>query len=277
VTRKTPVQPIFLYALDATCPNLPSYVPMIREVGTSMATHYQRQGASAGLSPRIGCCLVGSFGIVIAHLEKGAIALSVVSDVTEQPFSPLPLDFWTYDMSTEDGLQQWECVMEQLWDAWEPFLKQLDQKSAYGPNAFSLSCGGAALAFMADALAPVGGRATLVTWRRPNFGVGAIRDREMMNTANYTKEKTEYALYTPLQLQTGLADKLDLKSADFYKQLGASCAKNRICVDVLVHTPPATVPFLDLGTLGELCRITSGRVKWVRSRRWKHELQEELR
>ena len=210
-------------------------------------------------------------------LKKEAVTLSVVSDVTEEPFSPLPLNLWTYDMSTQEGVQQWETLMEQLWDVWQPFLKQLDQKSPYGPNTFSLSCGGAALAFMADALAPSGGRATLITWRRPNFGVGGIRDREMMNTANYTKEKTEYALYTPLQLQKNLTDKLDVKAAKFYKQLGAACAKNRVCIDVLVHTPPATVPFLDLGTLGELCRITSGKVKWIRSRRWKKEVQEELR
>ena len=276
VTRTTPVEPIALYALDATCPNLPMYLPMIREVGKSMSEHYQRQGVS-GLAPRIGCCLVGSFGIVIANLHNGVVALSAMSDVTEQPFSPLPLDLWTYDMSTEEGVQQWESLMEQLWDAWQPFLKQLHQKSPYGPNAYSLSCGGAALAFMADALATSGGRASLVTWRRPNFGAGAIRDREMMNTANYTNEKTEYALYTPLQLQSGLNDRLNQKAADFYKHLGAACATRRVCVDVIVHTPPATVPFLDLATLGELCRMTSGRIKWIRSRRWKDEMQEELR
>lgn len=280
ITRSVPVQPISLYALDATCPNLPAYVAMIRNVGLSMAEHHQRQlqQQEVSLAPRVGCCLVGSFGIVIAHLEKdGAVELSVVSDVTEEPFSPLPLDFWTFDMSTEQGVQRWELLMDQLWNAWQPFLQNLDQKSAYGQDAFSLSCGGAALAFMADALAPSGGRATLVTWRRPNFGVGAIRDREMMNTANYTNEKTEYGLYTPLQLQSGLTDKLDQKTAEFYTQMGASCAKNRVCVDILVHTPPATVPFLDLATLGELCRITSGRIKWIRSRRWEKEMQEELR
>jgi protein transport protein SEC24 len=276
ITRKTPVQPVFLYAIDATCPNLPLYIPMLCNVGKSMAQHYQRQGAGR-LAPRIATCLVGSFGIVLCTLEtNGSISLSVMSDVTEQPFSPLPLEQWTFDMSSNQSVQHWEMLTNQLWNAWQPFIKELDQKSPYGPNGFSLSCGGAALAFMADALAETGGRATLLTWRRPNFGVGAIRDREQMNTSNYTSEKTERTLYTPLQIQKDLKDKVDVNSATFYKELGATCAKNRVCIDILVHTPPTVVPFLDLGTLGELCRITSGRIKWIRSRRWKEQLQEEL-
>lgn len=125
-----PVQPICLYALDATCPNLPSYIAMIFEVGTSMAQHHLRQhqdgladnGEQSTMSPRIGCCLVGSFGVVTVHFDKGGvIALSVMSDVTEEPFAPLPLEMWTFDMATEDGVAQWKCLTDQLWDAWQPF------------------------------------------------------------------------------------------------------------------------------------------------------------
>jgi protein transport protein SEC24 len=119
-------------------------------------------------------------------------------------------------------------------------------------------------------------RATLITWRRPNFGVGVIRDREQLNTAHYTQEKTERGLYTPLQLQSGLVDKSDQTAATFYKQLGETCAKNRVCIDVIFHTLLAPMAFLDLATLGELCRITSGKIKWIRSRQWKEQLLEEL-
>lgn len=120
-------------------------------------------------------------------------------------------------------------------------------------------------------------RATLITWRRPNFGVGSIRDREQLNMQNYTKERTEHTLYTPLQLQTGITDKSDQSTSSFYKQLGESCAKNRVCVDVILHTRPTPMAFLDLATLGELCRTTSGHLKWIRSRHWEEQLLEELR
>jgi protein transport protein SEC24 len=269
------VQPIFLYALDATCPRLPSYIPLIRELAKNMAAHHERQTMTE-MAPRIGFVLVGSFGVVIAYLEKeGTVAFNIMSDVTEQPFCPMPLEGWTHDVST--GLTQFENLIDQLWDAWQPFLKQLEQNSAYGPRAYELSCGGAALTFMADALAETGGRATLITWRRPNFGVGFIRDREQLNTAHYTHEKTERVLYTPLQLQSGLADKSDQTTAAFYKQLGEACAKNRICLNVIFHTLPTPMAFLDLATVGELCRITSGKCKWIRSRQWKEQLLEELR
>ena len=38
-----------------------------------------------------------------------------------------------------------------------------------------LSCGGAALAMLAEALLELGGRGTLITWRRPNFGMSRVR------------------------------------------------------------------------------------------------------
>jgi hypothetical protein len=160
VTRKTPVQPIFRYALDATCPNLPSYIPLIRELGNSMAEHHERQTTTRPeqlLTPRIALCLVGSFGVVICYLDdKDTIAYCVMSDVTEQPFCPMPIERWTHDVLT--GLEQWTRLLDELWDAWQPFLKELEHTSAYGPRAYELSCGGAALAFMADALAETGGR-----------------------------------------------------------------------------------------------------------------------
>ena len=280
IMRFTPVGVTSIYALDATCPNLLSYVSILSNVGVQMGEHYQRQQGPLMVKPRIGCVLVSSQGILICHMTKkqngdgGDMACSIMPDITDDPFCPLPVEEWTMDVSTPEGVQLWIEYMSRVWDVWEPHLKQI--KAAGSANSgHARTCGGAALAFMADALQNTGGRATWISWRRSNFGVGTIRDRELNDLKFYASELTERPLYCPLQLQKKLSTP-EQTSADFYKTLGDQCAKNRICVDIIMHTMPKPMGYLDLGTLGELCRITSGALKWIRAPDWEEQFTEEL-
>jgi protein transport protein SEC24 len=272
VMRSTPVGATAIYALDATCPNLLSYVAILSNVGVQMGEHYQRQQGPLVVKPRIGCVLVSSYGIMICHLAKnGDLACSVMPDISDDPFCPLPVEEWTMDVSTPEGVQLWTVFMSRVWSVWQPVLKQI----AAGASGYARTCGGAALAFMADALKDSGGRATWISWRRSNFGVGLIRDRELNDLKFYASELTERPLYCPLQVQKKLSTP-EKNSADFYKKLGDECAKNRICVDIVMHTMPKPMGYLDLGTLGELCRISSGALKWIRAPEWQEQFTEEL-
>jgi hypothetical protein len=107
-------------------------------------------------------------------------------------------------------------------------------------SGYSLSCGGAAMTFLVDALQHSDGRAVWISWRRPNHGVGSLRDRERLKEA-YTR----YVgfLYSPLQnrpearLKEHSGD--EEATGNFYKALGDACAKNRIAVDIVLHTDPS--------------------------------------
>ena len=126
----------------------------------------------------------------------------------------------------------------------------------------------------------------MITTRRPNYGVGALRDREAGQQARYLRALDEHRLFTPLQRLTNLSpsasntdtDK-DIKAGLFYRQLGEDCARFRVCVDIVVTSSPLspslpslglelkrpnTREFLDVATLAEFCRVTCGRFKWLR-------------
>jgi hypothetical protein len=135
-------------------------------------------------------------------------------------------------------------------------------------------------------------RATLITSRRPNYGVGALRDREVGQQSPYSSIPNEQRLFTPLQRLTFTATALkadeekDRQASLFYKQLGEDCSKFRVSMDIVVTSSllklpklptgqhPHAVPgpsgapmgreFLDVATLSELCRISGGRFKWLR-------------
>lgn len=68
----------------------------------------------------------------------------------------------------------------------------------------------------------------------------------------------------------------DEEAIDFYKQLGHTCLKQRISVDIILHTKPKAMAFIDVGTLGDLCKVTSGRLKWIRTPDWEDVMKEEL-
>lgn len=275
ITRERPVEPIQLYAIDLTCRNIADYLPILALLGQDMADHFWRQPDCA-LKPRMGVCFVSSTGVIVrGHDSSGRF--SIMSDVTDQPFSPLPLEEWTFDLSTEEGLDAWTTFVTHELSNHLAYLKaQARDKNAYGHDGLEVSCGGAALAFMADALTETGGRGTLITWRRPNFGAGGIPHREERDTLNIA-ERNDYSVYTPLQLQSGLKIKTEVAASAFYNTLGKSCAKDRVSLDVLVHgSPLVPQPFLDLATLGELCRVTCGNLMWVSAKDWQEPLYEGL-
>jgi hypothetical protein len=271
ITREQgPVQPVQLFALDLTCPNALLYLPILEQVGEDMARHHSRQ-MPGGPPPRMGICLVSSSGIFFRNHEK-TDRYSVMTDVVDEPFAPFPLEEWTYNLSTEQGLAAWRsCLQNELARDMKFLIAQtLRQKNAYGLDGSELSCGGAALAFLADALAETGGRGTWISWRRPNFGAGKLPHRR-------EQREDDWTVYTPLQLMTEFHSKEENAASDFYKSLGEHCAKNRVSLDVLVHTGPfAPQPFLDLATLGEVCRVSCGRLIWIRTQEWQTPFREEL-
>ena len=97
-----------------------------------------------------------------------------------------------------DFLDSFTDIMEQL-------LKEDDSSRP------QRNCGGAALSVLSNALHDSGGRATLITSRRPNYGVGALRDRETKEIVTkggreapkkespYRRSQDEERLFTPLQ------------------------------------------------------------------------------
>jgi protein transport protein SEC24 len=130
---------------------------------------------------------------------------------------------------------------------------------------------------MADVLAETGGRGTLITWRRPNFGVGRLPYREEQRNASSVETRGDSALFIPLQLQSDFKSKEEEIASTFYSALGKNCAKDRVSIDVLMHSSPV-VPsnFLDLATLGELCRVTCGKLMWITTSDWDERIYEEL-
>lgn len=118
-------------------------------------------------------------------------------------------------------------------------------------------------------------RATWLSWRRPNFGSGSIRDREKCDLKLYSRESSESRLYTPLQVQYK-RDAEDEEAGVFYNDLLRKCLKSRVAIDIVLHTRPKHMAFLDIATLGELCRGSSGRLSWIRSADFKEQLKGEL-
>jgi protein transport protein SEC24 len=198
----------------------------------------------------------------------------VASDVTEDPFCPLPLSEWTWDLSSPEGVAKWESFLQNVEQEISDLHKIAKSRNVYGHDGLMLSCGGAALTFLGHALESTGGRGTWITWRRPNYGAGSISHRD--EKVNGMRFKGTYSCATPLQLQHNLNGS-EKEAAEFYKHLGVNCVQNRVTLDVIYHTKPdGTVPFLDLATMGELCRLTNGKLMWIRAAEWRDTLREEL-
>lgn len=273
VTRR-PVPPVALYALDLTSPDAAAYLPILEQVGLDLAEHWQRQRqfhmtGPPPAPPRIGVVLVSCLGIVLRH--SGCYA--VISDVTEQPFSPYPLTEWTFDLSSDVAAWQTFCRDELGPDIAQWRQNTARHKTASGADGFELSCGGAALQFLADALRSTGGRGTWISWRRPSYGVGALPHR----LGNQQRQEDDAASYTPLQLIKNLSRQPEQVAAAFYNELGATCAKNRVSLDVVMHERVGSPQrALELATLGELCKVTCGKLSWISTLGWQEQLYQEL-
>lgn len=286
--ERGPVQPISLYALDLTCPDIVSYLAILEQVGLDMAEHFNRQRhfsmtGPKPAPPRIGICLVSAAGIVVLphHNDNSpGHRYAIVSDVTVEPFAPFPLSDWTFDLSTSEGVSAWqnyvrdECTRDLV--EWRRYTANF--KAVSGADSLELSCGGAALQFMADALAETGGRGTWISWRRPNYGVGSLPCRDHRQQPQQQQHQAdETSAYTPLQLLTDFKSRGEEVAAAFYKDLGAACAKNCVSLDVMLHTGARSPqPPLELATLGELCKVTCGKLSWISAFDWHEPLREEL-
>ena len=289
VTREEPVRPVFLYALDLTCPHIHDYVNVLEKVGRDLTDHWQRQAVAVASSvrssapPHIGVCVFSSAAIWVHALSTATLsqpAVCLMSDVTEQPFAPLPLSDWTLELSSEQDFQVWSSFLHQQLandvSRWKEELRH-QGPNAHGLDCWELSCGGAALAFLSDALRESGGRGTIVTWRRPNFGVGRLSHRDERRSTTMGGHE-DLAPYTPVQLLSQFKVPADGDSAQFYRDLGLECTKNRISLDVVMHCDSTMgQAFLDLATLGELCRVTCGKLLWIPMTDWQATLQAELR
>lgn len=309
VTRASPVQPIFLYALDLTCSHLEDYVEMLEQVGIDIGRHFQQQQSQQELRqqqqqqqnsddmfgddpkakslrqqrPRIGICFVASFGIVVLKRKgpQGVPLALVMSDVTTDPYCHVPLTEWTFDLSIVEGVDEWtQHIQEDLLEG--DLLKQLrkdaGKKNFRGLDGFELSCGGAAMAFCADALAETGGRATWISSRRPNYGAGYIRHRAS-STQSRKPQKSDVAL--PVQNLKKPSNKEDEAAGEFYRKLQEKCTKGRVVLDIVIHSNPQHVAHqqLELATQGEICRATCGKLTWIAApgMGWKEPLAEELK
>ena len=277
----------------------------IRDVGRSLSL-----SAPHGTKVRIGLFAYCRDMVVFPYLKEttGELAVAIMSDITVDPFCPLPLHVWTYDVGQGFESNEWKRFVYIL-DSFTELMEQLlttSSSTGYDNTAASAdprprerqNCGGAALAALADALHDSGGRATLITTRRPNYGVGALADREgrgycprnfkLQQQSPYRKMTDEHRLFTPLQRiarppvipgESRSKTDEDTRAGEFYYDLGELCARQRICIDIvvmssLVSIPPHPQPgqeiqsnvreFVDVPTLSELCRHTCGRFKWLR-------------
>ena len=99
--------------------------------------------------------------------EEEEIAIAIVSDVMEDPFCPLPLSMWTYNIGNRHNANDWKrfCrVMESFSEVMEQLVKDSlrfvtpSSPSQQVPVKWMRNCGGAALSALADALKDSGGR-----------------------------------------------------------------------------------------------------------------------
>ena len=125
--------------------------------------------------------------------DEAELAVAIVSDVSEDPFCPIPLHMWTHNVGDGTDSNEWKRFCRIL-DSFAALIEQLlpqEESPSPAPNSprpdpWTLNCGGAALAALADALKDSGGKGTLITTRRPNYGAGSPsrpRERGVWGTA----------------------------------------------------------------------------------------------
>ena len=281
VTRKQPVQPNVVYAIDATAPDCLEYIRLLMDrvlpayyqhVQLQLQQQQQQQMSSSAnykVECRVGIVLVSCSGIYIPAKKENKFI--VMPDVQQEPFSPLPLQEWTHDFSSPDEY-------EAMTTAWKGTLLQslvpkllsqvhklkhiaADRSWQYG---FSFSCGGAALQFLVDALQESGGRAVWISWRRPNHGIGKILDRQE-KCRDRAYMEYEGLLYSSMQDCLSLAKvKENLETTKFYIALAKRSHQYKVTTDIVLHTDPEKPKsFLDVATLSKFCSASNGKLIWI--------------
>eukprot|EP00980_Cylindrotheca_fusiformis_P012359 scaffold3033_cov91-Cylindrotheca_fusiformis.AAC.5 len=277
VTRTPiPVQPITLYAIDATAPSCKQYVEILMEqVFPKLQDHaeqQQQQHVRSKPSVRVGIVFCVASGIYIPtpptykNDDEQDVGYIVMPDIQHDPFSPLPIQDWTFDITTEFGHLKVLCT-KLVEDLIPKLIKERvrvhdtignnNSKDQQQQPIYQLSCGGAAMAFLVDALKETGGRAVWISWRRPNCGLGMLRDRE--------RSRDIKPAHKPI------------KDNPFYNSLTQKCQEYKIAMDIVIHTNPA-VPkaFIDVATLGQVCAGSNGSLIRINSPNWRECFAQEL-
>lgn len=246
-------------------------------------------------SPRIGFFVYVQDHVLIPHWRKKRrqnnandnvndnggggeweLAVSLMTDVKEDPFAPLPLASWTYAVGDIHNCHSHDSPplykLQELIQQIPSILKDMvpDYKcrgsAQFSPTeSNSWNCGGAALSILGQALCKVGGRGTLLTSSRLNYGVGMLDDRQGNSTKKYADSASEKALYTPQQT-------LKTEAGEFYTKLGNECIQEGVSLSVIMSSPMGHEPgsgvtgahFVDVASLTELCRHSCGNFKWLR-------------
>lgn len=314
ITRANgPVRPHWIFCVDLTCPKVLDYVDLVldeiwpafyNEIVVPHIETTQNQHGRKVIKPSVAMVFVCSTGVYIPQKGAGETdsltkdGFLVMPDVAyDEAFSPQPLKEWSWSLPDEyeDMLDLWKSrirpvLLPQLInDKVKNYVKNPNSTSqAERKGGHSMSAGGAALQFLVDALEETGGRAVYWTWRRPNYGLGALVDRERPAGGKQQKKKDlGPSHYMPLQdcaESHNVQSNPNLKTAaEFYARLGERCIAAKVALDVIVHTNP-DVPqsFLDLATLGRLCEASSGRLIWIGKPSyepamvWKQAIREEV-
>jgi len=312
-----PVQPNWVIAIDISTPQVISDVDFVLEDLWPMfyeriVQHHSKHNAKNGkaqIPSRVSMVFVSASGIFLPPKISSSnpnssmpLQFTVMPDVHLDPFCPLPLEEWSWSLPDE-----YDAMMDVWKNTIRPTLfPQLVQDhcrelkvptsssnaSTSHVGGYALSAGGAAMAFLQDALRHTGGRGVYWSWRRPNYGVGALTDRERDSMG----ELGNISLYSPLQ-DNSKPDKTSGSntnesnhvpsetkpdSSTFYSNLGDELAKSKVALDVIMHTN-INVPqaFLDIATLSRICDSSCGRfIKMVRSESnehaWRSSVAQEL-
>jgi hypothetical protein len=292
-----PVRPNVLYCIDLTTSSSSSSSSMAweafemirREIVPALAEHFQTQQEAAGrrlVAPSVGIAFsMGRDGVYL--MDKRNKSMVVMSDTLDDPYSPLPLTEFSWNLA-EEFEQFQECWTELA----ESFLPPLLQRAAKTTQTQTDSCccsGGAAMKFLVESLRETGGRAVWISSQRPSYGVGAIANREAtLGTKAYTTT-CESWLYTPLQdaLPRAKADLADQAASTFYSKLGEDCTKYKVAMDIVMlqtatttTTTGETPLFWHAATLSKVCQVSNGRFVWIvdqqRGMDWRAQFRTEL-
>ncbi|KAL7470755.1 hypothetical protein ACHAXS_011027, partial [Conticribra weissflogii] len=102
-------------------------------------------------------------------LDEEDIAVAIVSDIAEDPFCPLPLDMWTYDIGDRCDDRSWKRFCRII-DSFSGLMEELlgdsllsVSSSSEMPAKWMRNCGGAALVAFSDALKDSGGRCVSIS------------------------------------------------------------------------------------------------------------------
>ena len=242
-------------------------------------------------SPRIGFFVYVQNLVLIPHWKRKGrktngsdergweLSVSLMADVKENPFAPLPVASWTYAVGDVHPCNSHGSVplhklyelIQQVPSVLKEMVPDYKCREAFSPaDSNSWNCGGAALSILCHALHGIGGHGTLLTSSRLNYGIGALADRQGNSTMKYAKTANENALYTPQQvLQSDVV-------GEYYKKLGKLCIQESVSLSIIMSTSMCYedgsgvigTHYVDVASLAELCRHSCGDFKWLKH----HEL-----